>query len=360
MKRGLKIKEIKKKKKSILAITTLAVLIVVAICGLFTWYQIYNLENGILDVCATQQDAYVQLVLDQINLKENRDDEEIIMDILSTLDSSSKKYWTFSKDRSMLFVKDVIETNRYKGLTTVTYYDSESAKEFLESLMVDRVIHKSIIIDGKEYVASGVAFHYGEDDYRLCLLTNRDVILNNNKFMGAKLEMIILVAFMLIILMAVSMLFARKLELVKSSVYKNEDEIERLQGMVGELNELLCQKEHYDTRYQLWSKESLKDFLDKLRTKGVKRVIMVRLNFLEDYKKHYFLEKASILLDKKVLRFVINDTDIMLLYIQYNEVDVAKSLEQLIKPGIVVTKQEELVLGQINLDHYMRDLDIEV
>lgn len=350
----------KSKKKHILAITTISMIVLLIICSLFTWYQLNNLENGILDVCATQQDAYVQLVLDQINLKENRDDEEIITDILSTLDSSNNKYWTFSKDRDMLFVKDIIETNRYKGLTTGSYYESESAKEFLKSLQVDRVIHQNIIVNSKEYVASGVAFRYGNEDYRLCLLTNKDVILNNNRFMGAKIEMIILVAFVLIVLLATSMLFARKLESIEGEVSERDDSIMKLQGMVGQLNELLCQKEHYDTRYQLWSKESIKDFLEKLRMRDVKRVIAARIHCFEERDRHVFLEKACVLLDKKVLRFILNDTDVFLLYIKYNESDVKKSLDPLLNNNVVLNNVEELVLGQLNLDNYVRDLDVEV
>ncbi len=352
--------KIKNRKKHTLALTTIVMIVVVAICGLLTWYQLYKLEKGILDVCATQQDAYVQLVLDQINLKENRDDEEIITDILSTLDSSNNKYWTFSKDRDMLFVKDIIETNRYKGLTTGSYYESESAKEFLESLQVDRVIHKNIIVNGKDYVASGVAFRYDNDDYRLCLLTNKDVILNNNQFMGAKIEMVILMGFVLVVLLAVTMSLARMYEGVKREVDDRDESIEKLQGMVGQLNELLCQKEHYDTRYQLWSKESIKDFLEKLRMKDMKKVVAVRLHCFDETDKFVFLEKAGILLDKKVLRFVLNETDIYLLYVQYKESDVRKSLEPLTDKRVIVKKIEELVLGELNLDHYVQGLDVEV
>lgn len=100
------------KRHPILIITTICVVAAAALGGLITYILIGRYEKGIIEVCATQQDAYVQLVLDQINLKDNRDDEEIINDILKTMDSSSNKYWAFSKNQSMLFVKDVLETNR--------------------------------------------------------------------------------------------------------------------------------------------------------------------------------------------------------------------------------------------------------
>ena len=59
---------------------------------------VHQFENGIIEVCADQQDAYVQLVLDQIYIKDNRDDASIIEEILGTLDASTNKYWTFSKN----------------------------------------------------------------------------------------------------------------------------------------------------------------------------------------------------------------------------------------------------------------------
>ena len=79
-------------------------------------------EDSILSIYAEQQDAYVQLVLDQINVLDDRSDEEIVTKILGSLDASSRKYWTLTKNKALLFVKDVTETNRYKGLTSNTFF----------------------------------------------------------------------------------------------------------------------------------------------------------------------------------------------------------------------------------------------
>ena len=103
---------------------------IIIIVGVLAWVgnqQMKSYEDSILSIYAEQQDAYVQLVLDQINLKDNRNDEQIIKEILETMDASSNHYWTFSKDQSMLFVKDITETNKYKGVTASTYYMSDSA-----------------------------------------------------------------------------------------------------------------------------------------------------------------------------------------------------------------------------------------
>ena len=77
MEKKLNKKRVKKNKKpkNVLVITTIYVICFSVIAGVFAYTRINKYEEGVLEVCATQQDAYVQLVLDQINLKSNRDDE---------------------------------------------------------------------------------------------------------------------------------------------------------------------------------------------------------------------------------------------------------------------------------------------
>ena len=116
-------------KRNYISVSLVLLVMTLIVAGLvvLTFFEMKRYEEGILDVCATQQDSYVQLVIDQINLKENRTDQEIIESILSTLDSSSNRYWTFSKQQTMLYVKDALETNRYQALTADSYYTTDSA-----------------------------------------------------------------------------------------------------------------------------------------------------------------------------------------------------------------------------------------
>ena len=354
------LKRIEKLKNRMLIVTTVAMLAMVLACCLFTAYQISSMEKGILDVCATQQDAYVQLVVDQINLKENRDDEEIINDILGTLDSSSNKYWTFSKDKAMLFVKDVIETNRYKGLTAISYYDSPSAKGFMENLEKKRVIHKNIQIDEKDYVASGVIFQYNGEDYRLCLLTNKEVILNNNKFMEAKIELIILVAFVLIVLLCVSMVYARQIEKANKESLEKSHTIRQLQGMVGHLNDLLAQKEQYDTRHQLWSKDVIEEFLHKLKKKEADRVVAVKICCQKESFRDSFLRVSCVLLDRKVLRFSLGEAGFYLLFLRVDKKAAEANIEPFLNKGTLLKGTEELDIQNMDIDEYICKLDAEV
>ena len=169
----------KKKRKRYFLIVA-GILVLVAILTVVGQVEIANYEKSVVSLYAMQQDDYVQLVLDQINLQKNRADEEIISDILGTLDSSSRKYWTLTKDQALLFVKNVMETNRYKGFTTGSYFASDSAQVFLQRLNENHVIHENIEMDGENYVASGVIFNYQGSKYKICLLTNESVIINQN------------------------------------------------------------------------------------------------------------------------------------------------------------------------------------
>lgn len=266
MEKKLNKKRVKKNKKpkNVLVITTIYVICFSVIAGAFAYTRINKYEEGVLEVCATQQDAYVQLVLDQINLKSNRDDEQIINDILGTMNSSSNKYWTFSKNQSILFVKDVLETNRYKGVTTATYYESESATKFLNNLQNNRVTHDFIEIDGNSYVASGVTFEYKNQSYKLCLLTGRNAIMDNNSYMQIKIQMETYVVVLLLVLIVTAMLLAHSMRNLQEKLNNSEKTAARLNQMITKMNKRLLEKDLHDTRNNVWKKEAIMPFMYKI------------------------------------------------------------------------------------------------
>ena len=113
---------------------TLVVALVVAVFLVLSYFQMRGIENGVLATYADEQDGYIKLVVEQINQRQDRDNDEIIKDILGTLDSSSKQYWLFSSDQSMLFVKNVEEIDEYKGLSSEPYFNELGASSFYEGL----------------------------------------------------------------------------------------------------------------------------------------------------------------------------------------------------------------------------------
>ena len=258
-----------KKKKKYISVTLILILMAVIVAGLagLTFFEMQRYEDGLIDVCATQQDSYVQLVIDQINLKENRSDQEIIENILSTLDSSSNRYWTFSKEQTMLYVKDALETNRYQSLTANSYYRSDSATNFIDNLTVNKVNHERIELDGKDYIASGALFEYGGEEYRICLLTNTTVLLDNNKFLGSKMEMIIIfiVVYSLIFIMPIILTIMHNI--MQKKIFETGQELKEANSAVEKLNEKLTTDEIYDNRKNLFSLPAVKLFIEEYKDK---------------------------------------------------------------------------------------------
>lgn len=299
----------------------------VVISMLLTFYQLRAYDESVLDIYARQQDAYVQLVLDQINIQSDRSDEEIVTEILGSLDASNSRYWTLSKEQALLFVKDVMETNRYKGFTPETYYISESASEFMEGLSVNHVVHQNIEIEENEYVASGAAFTYNGGEYRICLLTNREVIMENNDFLSAKISLMIIVTVILFVLLILTLVLT-------ALIQKRDRENEGLAAHVEEQNrtidglvERIKGLDIYQTRWNLFNETVLASFLEKLQKRQSFPIVLMQLRFHREEEKAQFLEAAQLLLDKRVLRFsVAEDSQLLLIFVQYKKQEALNAM----------------------------------
>lgn len=284
-------------------------------CLLFVFTLSRRMETGLLDVCANQQDGYVELVLKQINLKENRDDAELVSQIIGTLDASPNKYWTLSSDQTILFVKDVLETNQFKGVTTSTYYVSESARAFIENLPSNRAAHDLITIDDREYVASGVSFTYQGKQYSLCLLTNRDVLLESNVYLGVKTQLWIV--FLLVLGLVVIVPFAMALQLLRAQ--EREDGDQRTIAVMGkrieQMNERLTSMDLYDSRNNLWREDMLPRFLRALEARQAAPVTFIRVHCEAAEDRTRFLSLAHYTLDNTCLRVALEENDLFLIFV---------------------------------------------
>lgn len=348
----------KKKDGSIMITTTVYVLCFVLIMIGFSFWQFYRMEKGVLDVCAAQQDAYVQLVIDQINLKENRDNEEIVTGILGTLDASSNKYWTFSHDQAMLFVKDVLETNKYKGFTTATYYNSASAQSFLDGLDINHVTHAEITVDEKRYLASGVKFDYGGEEYRLCLLTNRSVFLDNNSFLEAETQLLLIIAVILIVTMVVSMGMASRIRKLQKVNEENAVVIFQQNEGLMTLNAMLSDRNLHDSRNNLWNASMLHGFLEKLAQRDVDPVTLVRISFTKEKSQRRMLDRAKYMLDSNTLRFRIDDRTLIFVFVQVEPDDAKSDIRVIMPKDGVVEKVIMLEGGMPGVDKAERKLGI--
>lgn len=192
-------------KKQLILITA-SVIILAFLFSAFAWWQIYNYEQGVAELYAQEQDGYVEIVARQITLYGDIAGDEFVEETIQMLDSTSQRYWTLDNSEYFLFVKSISETNVYKTFSTDTFYNTQSAKDFLGTLQKGVVTHSIITLDGFKYVASGIIFEYNNTEYRLCLLTDYDIMLTNNAYLSSKLYL--LIDFILIIaLLAIAVIY---------------------------------------------------------------------------------------------------------------------------------------------------------
>lgn len=328
-------------KHPILIITTICVVIAAAACGWLSYIQINRYEKGILEVCATQQDSYVQLVLDQINLKENRDDQDIINDILKTMDASSNKYWVFSRNQSMLYVKDVMETNRYKEVSADTYYNSKASKEFMDSLQVNHIQHSIVNVDNKTYLMSGVLFKYADQNYKLCLMTEKSVLLDNNTYLGIKVEMETFVIVILMAFVLIAVIYAFIIRRSAIRLDEREADVKVLSRGLAKVNEMLADKDLHDTHNNVWKQKAIVPFVEKLMERNVHPVTFARIECETEESRRKFFERAVYILDKHVLRFEYGACDIVLIAVNI-------TTDQL-KHGISILEDKEVTVQRVEL-----------
>ncbi len=350
-----------KKKKKYISVTLVLILMAIIASGLaaLTFFEMQRYEDGIIDVCATQQDSYVQLVIDQINLKENRTDQEIIENILSTLDSSSNRYWTFSKEQTMLYVKDALETNRYQSLTANSYYRSDSATEFIDNLIVNKVNHERIELDGKDYIASGALFEYGGEEYRICLLTNTTVLLDNNKFLGSKMELIIIFIVVYSLIFIMPILITILYNIMQKKIFVTGQELVEVNNAVERLNEKLTTDEIYDNRKNLFSLPTIKLFLDEYKDKRAAFPIsFVAFKYGEKETVSRFFGKNCVTLGKHDIKFYDGRLHLALILCVKCNATKAKELSKMIKGDCEFLGSETAVSSSSLDDKFKKIMEI--
>lgn len=308
-------------------------MIFVLLVTIYAYMQLLEFQKGILEVYAVQQDGYVQLVLDQINLKNNRDNEEIVNEILTTLDASSNRYWTFSEDGNIVFVKDVLETNRYKGFTTETYFEAFQGKEFLAKLQQNKVTHGTITLDHRDYVISGVNFMYQENPYSICLLTSTDVVLDQNEYLSAKVSLILLGALILGTFVAVGLVLAYKAERWYRDYEITRLERDRLFANVERLNALLNKEQLFHPQTHCFTEEAVPVLLEKLETKQSYPMDWYVLDCETEKKREEFLTRTRSVLGEKVIRSLAGERYCVLYFLQ-DSAPMREDLEQLLNENM--------------------------
>ena len=318
-------------------IITILVFLFAIVIGYLAWLQLKSYEEGVMEVYALQQDGYVQLVLDQINLEKDRATDEIISNILGTLDASTNKYWTLSERDALIFVRDVMETNRYRGFSTATYYESDAARAFLHSLQLDRVTHDTIELSSRSFVASGVRFAYRGEQMQITLLTSADAVLDQNEYLNAKINISILAIAELTILVLSAIGLTALSQKWRRKSMTLEAENAKLLATVEKCNDILSKRELYDTRRMVFHSDVLQVLLPKLEARSVWPLHFILLSCDTDTDQKRFLRESQVIMDRSYFRFVLQPRELLLIGVKLEDAADQAILAAIREPGIQVT-----------------------
>ena len=296
---------------------TAAVIFFAIAADIFIVYQLENYETRFLELYGAEQDGYVKIILEQINRLEDQGTEDDITAIISTLDSTASRYWTLSKDESILFVKSVTETNRYKGFADGAYYATKTASEFMNSLKVNQVGHQIIHLDNDRFIASGMIFQWQKEQYRICLLTYDRVILEDNVLLECKNSIIIILSISLAFLVILSMIMSRTIGKQGRQIRSQEERIVWQNQQIQRLDEKIKREYSFSASKHVFKGNILNEFLNTLDEKNVFPLHFAVFEADKKEVRDEFLERMQAVLDNRVLRFCMDDLRVVLIFVKY-------------------------------------------
>lgn len=308
--------EIPDKRKKYIAMLLIAWSAAIIIV-LFGSYFLKQYEKSIFSIYANQQDGYVKIINKQINLQSDRSNYDIIQNILGTLDNSDKTYWTMEEDQSVVYVKNVLETNKYKGVSPATVFNTASARKFLKALSKDHIVHAYIGLNNQKYVASGSSFSYNGKEYKLCLLTDESIILDNNTYLMAKTAIQILWVVIIGMFVIVTVIAIILLQQQNVIIQAKQQKIMTLNLKLDAINKENKLDNMFGSKWNVYQDIVLKKFIDSFEDKDLNRIVFCRIEFENDEKRDLFLNASSNRLDNEVLKFYYGEHDLMILFVRY-------------------------------------------
>lgn len=310
-------------------VITLVVIFFAIASDVFIIFQLRSYETRFLELYGSEQDGYVNVILAQINRLGKDASEDDITEIISSLDATASRYWTLSKGDSILFVKSVTETNRYKGFTDGTYYATETASDFMNSLMVNQVDHKIIYLDNDRFIASGMIFNWRGDRYRVCLLTYDRVILEDNTLLECKNSIIIILSIVLALLVILSMVMSRKIRRQEDRIDKQEEHVIWQNQQIALLDEQLKREYAFSASKHVFKNTVLDEFLETLDQKNVYPLHFAVFETESLEARDEFFEHMQVVLDNHVLRFSMDERLVVLIFVRYDKETSSKIIDSL-------------------------------
>jgi len=308
---------------------TVVVMFFAIAADVFIVYQLESYETRFLEIYGSEQDGYVNIILGQINNLGDDAAEQDITDIISSLDATASRYWTLSKGDSILFVKSVTETNRYKGFTDGTYYASETASKFMNSLGNNQVGHQIIYLDKDRFIASGMVFNWRGEQYRVCLLTYDRVILEDNVLLECKNAIIIILSIILALLVILSMVMSRKISRQEKQIEDQEKHVVWQNKQIALLDEHLKREYAFSASKNVFKGVVLEEFLEKLDEKNVSPLHFAVFQADSVEARDQFFERMQLVLDNHVLRFSMDEQCVLLIFVGYEKKNSDKIIDTL-------------------------------
>ena len=327
--------ETKKQRRPLVAIMAVLLPCIVVLSVLFARVQMERLEEGVLELCAQEQDAYVELALAQLH-QQAGDEEALTEWLLAAPDAPNGGYWAFSGEQTVFYVKDAQETNRYKGFTPATYFSTESAGHFFTQLQTNRVTHENIQLGEENYVASGALFTHQGRTYSLCLLRESRALLEGNSFMEAKLGLWLLLGMLLALLLMIPPALALFQRRIRSRLRAAEQDAAMLNERLNQVSARLTREDLHDTQNNLWKLDMLPKFILGLQKKNAAPVTFLRIQCASTESRTNFLSTAGYLLDRNVLRFEAGATGLILAFVGVERLSAVTGIQPLLSAKCVL------------------------
>ena len=318
---------------------------VIVFCGIYAWIQISYYEDGISDIYAEQQDGYIKLVIDQITLLNGKESNETtIKNILGTLDTSDKQYWTLTQDGTIVFVKNVMETNQYRNFNSSTYFDKINMNEFIKGLSKDMVSHQTLSIKGKEYIISGSVFEFKGKNYKVCLLTSKDIIFENNTYLNAKINIGIMLCTIISIFIVYMIVENMKLSKKDKILKNNEKEIKSLLSLKEKASNEISERNIFDSQTMTFNKQMIRPFIDGLDTNNEKLLTISIVEYETEIERKMILVDSQLFFSKNVFKFDVGENRMLLLFVHVKKENAEDIMRMVFQNGPKVKETKEIYL----------------
>ena len=206
----------------------------------------------------------------------------------------------------------------------------------MTGLKFNQVAHDIIKVDDRTYLVSGVLFEYAGQDYRLCLMTEKNVLLDNNTYLEMKVQMQTFVIVLLLILVLVTTIYAFVIRRQAVKLDDKEADIKELCVRVSKLDEKLMDKDLHDTKNNVWKQSAIVPFIEKLTKKEYIPITFAQIECIDIECRRRFLERAVYVLDRRVLRFEYGACDVVLIAVGMTKPQLNYGLDILKDAGITI------------------------